>query len=544
MPLVSRRRRIVASLLPLAAALAAAGPAAAQVTLSTVVAPAIIEQPPTVTRHTFRLRIAPAWTRFDGWLDGSSGAYRALGSGLATDSLGAAQLPALSPYQSALETLTGDPAAKLSLGRLTAAARGRVMTAPLSLDYGLTSRLTITAVVPIVQTRTRIAMALNNNPADTGFATVGVNPQAWTTSSDVATAFVNAAASLAAEVQRCQASPGDPTCATIQADPAAASALAQTLASFGGAVATLYGTSANAPGAGFVPLAGSATLGAVNAHIANLNQAYRQYTGQDVTASTLPGAGARLATGALEQLFADPAVAGYDSLRTVEKFWIGDVALGASYQLVEPSRDSTSAVLWRSAVQGFVRFPTGRVARGENLFEVGTGDGRMNVDVRALADFLFAHRVGLGVGAQYTVGFGSIDLVRTPDASLFGAPILPAVATSWTPGNALQFDAAPRIFFTPNLTFDGYYSLRHRGDDTYQPTPGVQPAVYAPTLPVVIPGATEHRVGVGFGYTSAVWAGRHQMPLDARFLHTELVSASGGPALKTSRDEVRVRVYY
>ncbi len=81
----------------------------------------------------------------------------ALGAEYSFDSLGVAQLPALSGTQSAIASLTGSPF-HLTLGRTAAAADARISVTPINMEYGLTRRLTIGVMVPLVRTRTFISL--------------------------------------------------------------------------------------------------------------------------------------------------------------------------------------------------------------------------------------------------------------------------------------------------------------------------------------------------------------------------------------------------
>src|SRR3954452_1141712 len=66
---------------------------------------------------SLRVTITNGWTRYDSRFD-ENGVARGLGDELSTDSLGPRQLPKLAPVEAALQTLTNNPAQRLTLGKL------------------------------------------------------------------------------------------------------------------------------------------------------------------------------------------------------------------------------------------------------------------------------------------------------------------------------------------------------------------------------------------------------------------------------------------
>src|SRR4051794_17527126 len=116
-----------------------------------------LEDAAPVPAGALRLRLANVWTRYDERFATVGGATT-LGSELSADSLGVAQLPRLFPIETGLRTLATDPALKLSFGRLRVGSNARIVTTPITLEYGVTRRLSLGVQIPIVETR-RVAMA-------------------------------------------------------------------------------------------------------------------------------------------------------------------------------------------------------------------------------------------------------------------------------------------------------------------------------------------------------------------------------------------------
>jgi len=121
-------------------------------------------------RHAFGARLLTSWTRWDelnGIPAGSSS--KSVAWSLNTDSLGPAAVPQFTESQTAIRNLSGLTAFRLTAGNIVAAADSRVVTAPLILEYGITSRITIGAVIPLVETRSVVSAQLNPK---LGFANV------------------------------------------------------------------------------------------------------------------------------------------------------------------------------------------------------------------------------------------------------------------------------------------------------------------------------------------------------------------------------------
>lgn len=498
-----------------------------------------------------RFRATNEWIRFDERLDGNGNALP-LTAGFSADSLGSAQLGGLTLLDNALRALTGDGSSRVSLGKLSAVGDARVVVTPLSLELGATRHLSFGVLLPIVQARTTIRAQLNGDTVALKNANVGPNPADYTTSSAVATDFSTAATALSAKITQCQGS-ADPSCSAINADPSGASALAQSLAKFASGVSILYGIGADAPGSPVVPLAGSSTLAAINANIGALNASYQSYVGGTVTSRTLGGATVPGANRVLGQVLADQSLVGVDSVGAKELLWVGDVELSAAYQLFDQLADTSrqiSGLSARTVLQGVVRLPTGRVARGRTMYELGSGTGQLAVGGRVAADVRAGKRIGATVAGEYFQSLGS--------ASVFGAtssygglvPFGPRTPMQRELGSTLQVDVTPRFALSRYLTLDGYYSLRHQANDQYivAASSAVADAPLIPgfnTASFAVAGATEQRIGVGFAYSPlGSYAGtRKPLPIEISFSHLATLTASGGPALKATFDQVRVRLY-
>ena len=117
------------------------------------------------------------------------------------------------------------------------------------------------------------------------------------------------------------------------------------------------------PGQIFVPLRVSAAQAAVYSQIRNLRTQYQSFGGNVVTDSVVSPAG----PGARNDLNRLMRGAEYDSLGSTDHTSMGDISIGARFQLANTFPDSstsvTSGLRYRLAVAAAGRFGTGQPAR-------------------------------------------------------------------------------------------------------------------------------------------------------------------------------------
>ncbi|MEO7522108.1 MAG: hypothetical protein ABIW79_09855, partial [Gemmatimonas sp.] len=202
-----------------------------------------------VPHRGFRLRIAGQWNDWDAVFADSAGKSRKrpLLARVGQSSFGVASLPQLASAEAAIRALTGLPGFSISLGVLEAKGDVRQSTAPISVEFGVTPRLSVGLLVPYVESRDNTQLILNRN--GTG-VTVGVNPAYGRTTGVVARAsnatllreIARARARLAAEIARCNEAAAT-SCEAIRANPAGAQQLLMRALETQGAIATVYGDS-------------------------------------------------------------------------------------------------------------------------------------------------------------------------------------------------------------------------------------------------------------------------------------------------------------
>jgi len=494
---------------------------------------------------TFRFRQLISWTRYDALYGTPSGGSTAvpLGSVFSDSAVGVASVPALAVTQSAVASLTSQPF-RLNAGLLQTSADARIATAPLVAEYGVTKRLTVGVMVPLVETRTTVLSRLN--PLGATGANVGVNPArfggaAAQQNAALIAGFTQAVSNLKGLIASCGAGSADSRCAYVEANQATAQSLDQFATAFASGLATLYGSGAGS-GTYFVPLATSDAQTAITGKITDFAQQYQQFLGaSNPLVATAPAGAAGAA--ALQQLQDSLLIGnGRDTVGTTSRTSIGDIEIAAAYQLLNTfSGDTNSArggLAYRLTLNGAYRIATGEPGAANRLFDIGTGYGQPGVRLGAATDLRFTgHFSVTGTGA-YTIQLGSVNTARTANPGDALLPLAPAVPGSYSAGNDLTLHLVPRARLSGFWNFEGQYLLRRIGADRYT---GAVTGAGSPGLSA----ATEQDVGFGFSYSTVSSNARNtgRIPVEMSFTHLETIAGSGGPIPKSSRDQIALRVY-
>ena len=504
-----------------------------------------------------RLRIANVWTRFDQRF-ASDGGTTPLGAPLSVDSLGVAQFPLLTPIEASLRTLASDPLLHLSLGRLHVGSNARIVTTPIAIEYGVTRRLSVGLLIPIVQTR-RVAQATvagDSTHANVGYVPAAARATAGPQNALVAAAFQKAADSLGILLTRCPTNPTASGCAAVNANTADATAARARALAFVGAVTTLGVSSATAI---IAPRASSDLADTLDARRIQLNQRLQQYLGASAGAATrIFTAGTDFSyldlqgRAAVPAFLASPYGGGLDSIHTTERIGFGDIAVGAQFLVFDRFQHDAAPpprVQSRLIVGGALRFATSRPDSAQSVVDIATGDGA-GVEVHSAWDVILGH-FGSTVAARYTKSFA-----RTVQAALVGDPDAPFPyplfgTRTRTAGDVLGLDVTPRLLLTESLALDGHYGLERIGATTYDlpsvvndPCANCQSAILA-SVAGTGSATTTQRFGFGLRYSTVdMFArGTARYPIEISF--ARLVTLAGDPGVaKQARDQIQVRLFY
>jgi len=463
------------------------------------------------------------------FFQGTEEPYRAQ---FATSALGTAYYPGLAANQAQIASLSGNANYALSVGGATMHAQASVGTLQLAATVGLTSKLSLFGVVPIVRQQVQVDYRVDStgantgfNPADPVFGTAAGRDSVNLFLADYKAALDTLSARIAGGYY-------------VNPDT-----LALAEATLAGGTAYYAGLTSLfvAPGeAGdFVPLAGSAA-GQTIASAVTGTQGNLAALGVPSFTRPLPLPADALTPSQYNSYLSSaggPIVA--SPLVTNTSFLLGDVELGASYTLIDRWNRTGRPGGLRVVAQALVRLPTGYQPLPNNFVSLPTGGGQTDLQFSMVAD------VGGGkVGARFSGSYNdqrsltSERRVTPPSQPIPWATRLATVTTD--PGNELALSVLPYFQFAPGFAIVGVVRHWSRGADVveYASAADAIPGVSASEL------ATDSQraatiLGGGLSYAPAQTGAK--VPLDAFWIYEGVISASGGFVPKTGTIRMGLR---
>lgn len=506
-------------------------------------------------RGVLRVGISP---RFGQWKErySASGAREPLGRVLSADSLGIS-FPFVAGLTAPLAVASGLPAPPLSLGKLSTRLDVTEVQTHISLDYGLTSRVGLQALIPYVKNRVHVRAVVNEGGIG---ATLGFNP-AYTFSGArqqnelVVTSIGTAASTLSGELTRCAGS-ADPACAAINADRTGAQSLVQLAGDMASAIASVYGTSA-ATGGLYAPSAGGTLQAAVDARLTSLSTQFRAFLGAPVSGEWIgsrPVPAAPFAAADLDELLGGE-VSGVRGLPLAdyEHSHVGDIEVGAKVLLADTFGPVGAAPLPRAGalrlgVAGVYRLPTGQLDLPDHFADVGAGDAQADLELRGHAD--------LALGPRFWVSSIVRLAIQRPDRLVRRIPggatdVFPEAARQVEVGrdlgDVMELEVAPRYVPNNEFALSAWYRYRSKGLDSYD---GTFQVTSADGRPLTLDASTlaigsaqkEHALGFAITYSTvhAHSRGSAKWPLEVAYLHTAVFRGEGVPRVQMNGISLRL----
>lgn len=513
-------------------------------------------------RGTWRVRTIADWVtageRFGLNTPGRpKGSREPLGIDFNIDTLGVKFFENIAPIQASVRALAGQPEFTGSLGTSVLRRRTSVTSTPLSLELGLTNRISIGVLVPFVTATADIDFRIN--PAGRE-ATLGFNPGvtgsvAATRNGTLVTELDNAAVALNNRIQTCTANPALPTCGPINANPAAARALVQSATAFANGVNTVYGGRTGAAGSLFVPVAGTVAQAAIEARLAGLKSQFTSY-GQTVSSSG-PSAGAPMTIADARHFLTDTAYGILAKpLATSITRGIGDIDLSVQVSLFDSFRGDAAerraphGFNWRQSVGATYRLGAGKRDEVDDFTDLGTGNHQNDIEIRSYTDLLWGPHFWVTILGRHNVQLADQVTMRIAEPDKPLAPAYRRQLVKRDLGDISEIEITPRWAFNDAVGLAAQYSFRRQGPSAYSGTFAVNDLN---GLPVTINAsilnaeteATEHRFGGGISYSTvaAHARGEARVPLEVSWLRRISVSGSGGNVPRLSQDQVQIRWY-
>lgn len=484
---------------------------------------------PWLNRGQVRLDFAPnfwAWDSRFGLRTGPSGSIleeaEALGMELNADPLGSAPIPYLEDLESHLRAALRDGTFDVRLGAGHSIVEQSRLTFPFRLDVGVTDWLTVGAMVPFHRPRTEINFFLE---ADSTNANVGLSPQL--TAGSLVARFVSDFQSALDAGQA--TAPGNPDLQEARA--------------YLNALASAYSQ------ASLFPISGSDAGSKLQARLDNLKG---RLESQGI--SGIPGE-VPLAQEYLDQeafnAFLDSRGMQAYPLEDWTSLWsLGDIEITADARVLQQGfePDSLGAfpdLRYQLGVGAMVRVGTGSQANPDRFFDIDPADGQTDLEGSLFGLVEFGRWVG---------GWGRLRYGIQQEGSVvrrIAAPsqVLPGVSRraplNWNPGDYLDLELSPRLYFTPEMTFGVRYHLWHKRHDTYTLQP-IDPELledldFPPTsLLELETQQTLHELAFTATYSTVAANARGETPypmmIRAAYFHP--IAGSGGQTPKGGRLQV------
>ena len=492
-------------------------------------------------RGVLRIGITP---RFEQWKDRFDTGSERLPLGSVLGDVGAS-FPFVSTLADDLTTVIGNSSVPLTFGSLQSRVDVTQIRTEIALDYGLTSRLGLQALIPYVKNRVHV-LANPNGDGTLGFNPSLEFPAAQQQNDLVVGTTTTAATTLTSELARCIGS-SDATCAAINANRAGATALVQQAERVSTALASVYGTT-TVTGARYAPVAGSALQAAVTNRLMALNTQFRAFLGAPSSGEWITGTpvgGPPIAAAGLAALLGDSAGALARPLGDYEHSHVGDIEVGAKFLLVDTFGPIAVSPLPRAgavrlAVAGIYRLGTGQLDLPGDFTDVGTGDRQADLELRGFGD--------LAVGPRFWVSSVLRIGLQQPDRILRRIPgstsdIFPEAAreveVDRNLGDVMEFEVAPRYVPNDEFSVAGFYRYRNKGADSYTGTFNVTSAASTPlTLDASIlnTGTAQKEQVLGFSVTFSTVRGyargTSKWPLEVWYMHTAVMGGTSVPRMQ------------
>jgi len=514
--------------------------------LTALVAPPSEAQYPdawVIPRGTLRIGFEPKYTsaseRFD-----TTGTPESLGTSFSDDSAGVRLIPTLFNPQNAIWSITGDSSIAINAGAFRAGLVADVRRLPFNFSVGLTDRITLTASVPLVTTRSQVSLEVDSTNADLGWnqaasqagnATAIAQIQSLLGELEAAAVFVEG--QIAAIGYDC---PSGPICNQARTAVMDARQMQMDITLLSG-VDAMNGAGELLPP--FSPMGSSATGQAVTGAIATL-VARLTALGAPAVTSTLPLPNSPVLREDVDAMLTDP-VFGYSATAlglTKYSNRFGDIEIGMRYGVAQ--NDKLRAVLI-----GNVRLPTGSRDLPENYTDIGSGDKQTDVEFRLESVWMPGTHLTLALDASYTLQLGDRLERRVMPYYRPYATLATQTTVQRNLGDMFRIGLYPALRlssgFTAYMSASYFYKLADKFTLT---TPlDVPPSLGGPVSAADLAVNTTYQsLFLGAGLYYRMDRGRHiaKLPIEAGLDYRTAFGGTGGRTPKTTTVNFFLRLYW
>ena len=418
-----------------------------------------------------------------------------LGAGLTGDTVGGRFIPAVARLEQNVRVASGLAGFVASMGQGLLSVHQERREYPIKAEVGITNRLSVSLMVPIVRVATRTSFQLSSKGAN-----LGLNPRLLSGT----TADSQFLAQFDTALAQCDL---NPTCATRS-----------TL----GQWRTIRDALRALAAAPFMPLDSSAAGKGIDSTVARIQ---RSLDSMGVTsfglAFTFPSES--LTVTHVEAAILDNTGIGFGYVglpfRSSWRYGLGDVEVAAKYRFAAGAH-------YTAAAQALVRLPTGARDSADDLLRQSIGDHQTDLEGR-LTQELLAGPLWLNVAVRAGMQRPGTRIRRVAP---FDAFLVPATATAnlrWDPGDYVGIDVAPLVKLSPEFAAGftaGYFSKKrdHYAYQSAQDSVALATRTGFPTAASVLDAGTSQRwLRLGFAVTY------HAPTVEGGFSMEQTVSGAG-----------------
>ena len=473
-----------------------------------------VERTDTPERGVLRVTFDP---RVMTWNDQfTNGGRVRLGAPLTGDTLGSRFIPVVAQLEQNVRVASGIAGFVASLGQALLSVRQERRTYPITAELGVTNRLSVSVMVPIVRVATRSSLQLSSKGANLGLNPLALNAAgARGTDSAFFAQFDAALAQLDQQIQS-----GQYGCGANPACPAKDS-LAYWRTVRDALKTSVYGVGQT--GSPFLPLDTSAAGTALDTAVARIQRGLTTTFGVAGFDTMFALASDTLGVPSLEQVIINPAASGFGYVglpfRSSWRYGLGDVELAAKYRVFTGRR-------YAAALQAVVRLPTAGRDSADDLLRQSLGDHQLDLEGR-LTQELTLGPLWLNVAVHAGLQRPGTRIRRVAPLAAFLVPASATANLRWDPGDYVGIDAAPLLRLSREFAagFTAGYFTKARDHYAFQ---SAQDSIavatntgFATAASVLDEGTSERWLRLGFAVTY------HAPRLEGGFSIEQTVSGAG-----------------
>lgn len=442
--------------------------------------------------------------------------------------------PGVAALQQRIRELSGDAGYSVTMGSTVGRVTRDVKRIDSGLRIGVFDWFTIGVDVPYVKTRAAVDVGYIPSAG----VNVGVNPtEADPDAVSTLLAQLQAASTAATERAASLCAAGDASCGSAQE-------LADRVGTFTTRTRQAYLSSP------VFPTAGSTVATALDDALTSLDG--------DLAAAGLTGIAAPMAYApatldaeGFAGLPDDGSVAGAP-LATTDGIWtLGDVEVSAALRLLDGEVRDSGAVsprlAWYLAGGALVRLGTGTPDDPSNPFDIGSGDGQMDIEGRVEAALRVGAHLALHAAGRYGVQQeGTLTRRVAPHEQVY-PPLSTLRTVRWTPGDYFFVELSPRFHLGEALALSVDLRHYHKAADSYVVVPEAADAT-DPVDAADLDRETEvtlQEIAFGVRYsTLATWRrGQTGTPVEVGARLVRALDGLGGQTPRDTRVEFTVSLF-